>query len=147
MADWDTVKSNVFAKTAIQFIQGLPEARLLKEAVVPFEMGVPEKPVLPVSAAKALKVNPAHTVSLRQTECRKTGEAITAAVYLYQADNDGGWGELRFDFATGTAEIVWLAEWETVKSNVFARTAIRYIQSLPEVRLLKEAVVMFDQAL
>ena len=147
MADWDTVKSNVFVKTAIQFIQGLPEARLLKEAVVPFEMGVPEKPVLPVSAAKALKVNPAHTVSLRQTECRKTGEAITAAVYLYQADNDGEWGEIRFDFATGTAEIVRLAEWDTIKSNVFARTAIRYIQSLPEVRLLKEAVVMFDQAL
>ena len=147
MADWDTVKSNVFAKTAIQFIQSLPEARLLKEAVVPFEMGVPEKPVLPVSAAKALKVNPAHTVSLRQTECRKTGEAITAAVYLYQADNDGEWGEIRFDFATGTAEIVRLAEWDTIKSNVFARTAIRYIQSLPEVRLLKEAVVMFDQAL
>ena len=147
MADWDTVKSNVFAKTAIQFIQGLPEARLLKEAVVPFEMGVPEKPVLPVSAAKALKVNPAHTVSLRQTECRKTGEAITAAVYLYQADNDGEWGEIRFDFATGTAEIVRLADWDTIKSNVFARTAIRYIQSLPEVRLLKEAVVMFDQAM
>ena len=147
LADWDTVKSNVFAKTAIQFIQGLPEARLLKEAVVPFEMGVPEKPVLPVSAAKALKVNPAHTVSLRQTECRKTGEAITAAVYMYQADNDGEWGEIRFDFAAGIAEIVRLAEWDTIKSNVFARTAIRYIQSLPEVRLLKEAVVMFDQAL
>ena len=147
MADWDTVKSNVFAKTAIQFIQGLPEARLLKEAVVPFEMGVPEKPVLPVSAAKALKVNPAHTVSLRQTECRKTGEAITAAVYLYQADNDGEWGEIRFDFATGTAEIVRLAELDTVKSNIFARTTIRYIQSLPEAKLPSEAGVMFDQAL
>ena len=70
-----------------------------------------------------------------------------AAVYLYQADNDGGWGELRFDFATGTAEIVRLAEWDTVKSNIFARTAIRHIQSLPEARLPSEAVVMFDQAL
>ena len=69
------------------------------------------------------------------------------AAYLYQANNDGEWGEMRFDFATGTAEIVRLAEWDTIKSNVFARTAIRYIQSLPEVRLLKEAVVMFDQAL
>ena len=69
------------------------------------------------------------------------------AAYLYQADNDGEWGELRFDFATGTAEIVWLAERDTIKSNVFARTAIRYIQSLLEVHLLKEAVVMFDQAL
>ena len=74
-------------------------------------------------------------------------QKIAAAVYLYQADNDGGWGELRFDFENGTAEIVRLAELDTVKSNVFARTAIRYIQSLPEVRLLKEAVVMFDQAL
>ena len=70
-----------------------------------------------------------------------------AAVYLYQADNEGEWGEIRFDFATGTAEIVWLAEWDTIKSNIFARTASRYIQSLPEVRLLKKAIVMFDQAL
>ena len=74
-------------------------------------------------------------------------QKIAAAVYLYQADNDGEWGEIRFDFATGTAEIVRLAEWDTIKSNVFARTAIRYIQSLPEGRLLKKAVVMFDQAM
>ena len=45
------------------------------------------------------------------------------------------------------AEIVWRAEWDTIKSDVFARTAIRYIQSLPEVRLLKKTVVMFDRAL
>ena len=45
------------------------------------------------------------------------------------------------------AEIVRLAEWDTIKSDVFARTAIRYIQSLPEVRLLKKTVVMFDEAL
>ncbi len=121
LADWDTVKSNVFAKAAIQFVQGLPEARLLKSVVVPFEMGVPEKPVLPVSAAKALKGNPAHTISLRQTECRKTGETITAAVYEYLVDNDGEWGELRFDFENGTAEIVRLADWDTVKSNVLQK--------------------------
>ena len=39
LADWDTVKSNVFAKTAIQFVQRLPEARLLKSGVVPFWKG------------------------------------------------------------------------------------------------------------
>ena len=44
-------------------------------------------------------------------------------------------------------EIVRLAEWDTIKSNVFARTAIRHIQSLPEAKLPSEAVVMFDQAL
>ena len=74
-------------------------------------------------------------------------QKIAVVVYLYQVDNDGEWGEIRFDFATGTAEIVRLAEWDTIKSDIFARTAIRYIQSLSEVRLLKKAVVMFDQAL
>ena len=71
-------------------------------------------------------------------------QKIAAAVYLYQADSDGEWGEIRFDFESGTAEIVRLVEWDTIKSNIFARTAIRYIYGLPEVRLLKEAVVMFD---
>ena len=74
-------------------------------------------------------------------------QKIAAAVYLYQADNDGEWGELRFDFENGTAEIVKLADWDTTKSNIFAKTAIRYIQSFPEVTLPSEAVVMFDQAL
>ena len=96
---------------------------------------------------KLLESGLVHTVTLKQTECRKKDKKIAAAVYLYQADNDGEWGEIRFDFATGTAEIVWLAELDTVKSNVFARTAIRYIYGLPEVRLLKEAVVLFDQTL
>ena len=45
------------------------------------------------------------------------------------------------------AEIVRLAEWDTIKSNVFARTAIRYMQCLPKAKLPSEAVVMFDQAL
>ena len=144
LADWDTVKSNIFAKTAIRFVQGLPEARLLKSVVVPFEMGISEKPALPTSTAKATKINPAHTISLRQTECRKTGETITAAVYEYLVDNDGEWGNLRFDFESGTAEIVKLADWDTVKSNIFANTAIRFVQCLPEARLLKSVVVPFE---
>ena len=74
-------------------------------------------------------------------------QKIAVVVYLYQVDNDGEWGEIRFDFAAGTAGIVRLAEWDTIKSNVFARTAIRYIQSLPEAKPPSEAVVMFDQAL
>ena len=85
-----------------------------------------------------------HTISLRQTECRKTGETIIAAVYEYLVDNDGEWGELRFDFENGTAEIVKLADWDTVRSNIFAKTALRYIQGLPEARLLKSVVVPFE---
>ena len=77
----------------------------------------------------------------------KKQKKIAAAVYLYQVDSDGEWGEIRFVFAPGTAEIVRLAEWDTIKSNIFARTATRHIQSLPEAKLPSEAVVMFDQAL
>ena len=111
--------------------------------VVPFEMGILEKPALPASTAKATKINPAHTFSRRQTECRKTGETITAAVYEYLVDYDGEWGDLRFDFESGTAEIVKLADWDTVKSNIFAKTTIRFVQGLPEARLLKSVVVPF----
>lgn len=74
----------------------------------------------------------------------KEEQKIAAAVYLYQADNDGEWGEIRFDFENDSAEITKLAEWDTIKSNVFAKTAIRYIQSLPEVRMLRSAVVPFE---
>ena len=111
--------------------------------VVPFEMGISEKSALPASTTKATKINPAHTISLRQTECRKTCETITAAVYEYLVDNDGEWGDLRLDFESGTAEVVKQADWDTVKSNIFAKTAIRYIQGFPEARLLKSVIVPF----
>ena len=101
----------------------------------------------PVKVSKAPKCNALHTISLRQTEFQKEDGKITAAAYLYQADNDGEWGELRFDFENGTAEIVKLADWDTTKSNIFAKTAIRHIQSLPEAKPPSEVVVMFDQAM
>ena len=37
-----------------------------------------------------------------------------AVHYQYLADNDGEWGEIRFDFENGTAEIVRLAKWDTI---------------------------------
>ena len=82
-------------------------------------------------------------MTLKQTECRKRNKKIAAAVYEYLVDNDGEWGELRFDFENGTAEIVKLADWNTTTSNIFAKTAIRYIQGFPEARLLKSVAVPF----
>ena len=61
----------------------------------------------------------------------------------YLVDNDGEWGELRFDFENGAAEIVRLADWDTTTSNIFAKTAIRFVQGLPEARLLKSVAVPF----
>ena len=45
-----------------------------------------------------------YTVTLKQTDMRKKNKRIAAAVYLYQADNGGEWGELRFDFESSTLE-------------------------------------------
>ena len=91
---------------------------------------------------KLLESGLVHTVTLKQTEWRKRNKRIAAAVYLYQVDNDGEWGEIRFDFESSTAEIVKLADWDTVKSNVFAKAAIRFVQGLPETRLLQEDAVL-----
>ena len=84
-----------------------------------------------------------YTVTLKQADMRKKNKRIAAAVYQYQADNDGEWGALRFDFESSTAEIVKLADWDMVKSNIFANTVIRFVQRLPEARLLKSVVVPF----
>ena len=83
-------------------------------------------------------------IRLKRKSQTKRKKKIAAAVYLYQVDNDGEWGEIRFDFENGTAEIVKLADWDTIKSNVFAKTAMRYIQSLPEVRMLRSVIVPFE---
>ena len=63
-------------------------------------------------------------------------------VYLYQADNDGEWGEIRFDFESSTAEIVKLADWDTVKSNVFAKDAIQYVRYLLRQASAKQVIVL-----
>ena len=60
-----------------------------------------------------------------------------------QVDNDGEWGEIRFDFESGTAEIVKLADWDTVKSNVFAKAAIQYVRYLLRQTSAKQVIVLY----
>ena len=96
---------------------------------------------------KLLESGLVHTVTLKQTECRKNNKKIAAAVYLYQADNDGEWGEIRFDFESSTAEIVRLADWDTVKSNVFAKAAIQFIQKLPKEEVASKISILANATL
>lgn len=65
-------------------------------------------------------------IRLKRKSPTKRKKKIAAAVYLYQVDNDGEWGEISFDFEAGTAEIIRLAEWDTTVSKKFARKVIRY---------------------
>lgn len=80
--------------------------------------------------------NEFHAVELRLKSQRKMGRKVKSAVYEYLADYDGTWGEIRFDIAKGTAEIITLADGDTIKSNKFALRAMeqRFEQTdtLPE---------------
>lgn len=68
-----------------------------------------------------------HMIRLKRKSQTKRKKKIAAAVYLYQVDNDGEWGEISFDFETGTAEIIRLAEWDTMASKMFATKVVALI--------------------
>ena len=77
----------------------------------------------------------------------KRKKKIAAAIYEYQADCDGEWGQISFDFENGTAEIIRLADWDTIKTNWFANEAIRYILSLSPDALKKYMLVPLESPL
>ena len=68
-----------------------------------------------------------HAVRLKQKSKTKRKKKIATAIYEYQADCDGEWGQISFDFENGTSEIVRLADWDTMKTNRFANKAIIYV--------------------
>ena len=69
-----------------------------------------------------------HAVELRLKLHKKRGKKITAAVYKYLADCNGDWGEIFYDFKDDTAEIILLAEWDTMVSQRFAMRAIEHFR-------------------
>ena len=84
-----------------------------------------------------------HIIRLKRKSQTKRKKKIAAAVYLYQVDNDGEWGEVSFDFEAGTAEIVRLAEWDTTVSKNFAQKAIQYILTCNS-KLCKETTLIYE---
>lgn len=86
-----------------------------------------------------------HTIVLNRKRQKKRKEKIAAATYLYQADSDGEWGEIQFDFEAGTTEIVRLADWDTTISNVYAKKAIEIILESYKTQLPKEMTEAFGR--
>ena len=56
-------------------------------------------------------------------------------------------GAIHADFENGTAEIIRLADWDTIKTNWFANEAIRYILSLSPDVLTKYMLVLLSRHL
>jgi RNA polymerase primary sigma factor/RNA polymerase sporulation-specific sigma factor len=84
-----------------------------------------------------------HAVELRLKSQKKRGKKITAAVYKYLADCDGDWGEISYDFKNGTAEIVLLAEWDTMASQRFAMRVIEHLRAHRNDKLPDKIVLTF----
>lgn len=70
-----------------------------------------------------------HAVELRLKSQQKRGKKIIAADYEYLADCGGAWGKLCYNFKTGKADILLLAEWDTMVSLRFAVQAIEYLRA------------------
>ena len=68
-----------------------------------------------------------HAVRLKRKNITRKKKEIATAIYLYQVDYDGEWGEIYFDFVNRTTEIRKLAEWDRMISKVFSKKAICYI--------------------
>ena len=56
-------------------------------------------------------------------------------------------GKIQVDFENGTAEIIRLADWDTIKTNWFANEAIRYTLSLSPDALKKYMLVPLEPPL
>ena len=84
-----------------------------------------------------------HAVRLKRKNITRKKE-IATAIYLYQVDYDGEWGEIYFDFVNRTTEIRKLAERDRMISKVFSKKAICYIQTHPLLVNLKEIVISFS---
>lgn len=85
-----------------------------------------------------------HAVRLKRKNITRKKKEIATAIYLYQVDYDGEWGEIYFDFVNRTTEIRKLAEWDRMISKVFSEKAICYIQTHPLLVNLKEIVISFS---
>lgn len=84
-----------------------------------------------------------HAVQLKRKSVKRVKKKIAAAVYEYQADCNGEWGEIQFDFENGTTEIVRLAEWDTMVSKVYAKRVMKYIRACDADNLPKKSLLAF----
>ena len=94
-----------------------------------------DKTIRPAIADKNTRIGEYNT---------KRKKKIAAAIYEYQADCDGEWGEISLNFENGTAEIVRLADWDTMKTNRYANKAIAYLLNCENEKLPKETMVAFE---
>ena len=86
-----------------------------------------------------------HAVRLKQVSKTKRKKKIAAAIYEYQADYDGEWGEIEIDFENGTGKISYIAELDTTRSHRYANKAIEEILNSDLNDLPKQKTIAFPR--
>lgn len=84
-------------------------------------------------------------VTVKKIEPERRRKKVAYAVYEYQADNEGEWGEIHFDFKKWKADIKYLADYDTSKTHVYARKAMQIVFDSYEEGLPDEKTVFFSK--
>ena len=84
-------------------------------------------------------------MNLKQKAVTRRKKKIAAATYLYQADCDGEWGVIQFDFEKRNAEILQLADWDTSRTKLCANKVIDHILRTGGNDLPKEKRIVFER--
>ena len=94
-------------------------------------------------AAQLIEDEVIRIVDMKLKKVVRRKKKNAAATYLYQADCDGGWGEIYIDFENKYIKIERLAEWDTTKSHIYAWTAIGFVISKRNSELMKNKRIIF----
>ena len=89
--------------------------------------------------------DPAQFLDMKLGKVTRRKKRIAAATYRYQADCDGEWGEIQFDFEKRKAEILQLADWDTSRTNLYAKKVIDRILRTGGNDLPKKARIVFER--
>lgn len=85
-----------------------------------------------------------HCVRIRQESVQREGKKITAAVYAYQVDNDGEWGNIQFDLREKTAWIETFAEKDLKDTWAVTDAAIQAVLESDNGKLPKKMLIPVD---
>ena len=89
--------------------------------------------------------NVIRVVDIKLEKVTRRKKKIATATYRYQADCDGEWGEIQFDFEKRKEEILRLADWDTSRTKLYAKRVICRILRTGGNDLPKKERIVFER--
>lgn len=74
-----------------------------------------------------MKISDSTVSLIKQTKRIQENEKNTGAEYAYKADCNGDWGDIGVDFVEGKETVLYIAELDTLKSQIYAQSHFVYI--------------------